>query len=97
MKWVFTITALLLLVETINLFQLVHKTKAQVIHLLCDHGNDDENAYEGKTEFKEIDKNNPHYNSFTPVFVFFQQSAAYSRCVAMYISGFSSALYQPPK
>jgi hypothetical protein len=95
MKWVFTIAALLLIVESINLLQLVHKAKAQVIQLLCDHEKDNE-TFDARTEVKEIDKNNPHYN-FTPVFDFFQKSAAYSRYVAMYISGFSSALYQPPE
>lgn len=96
MKWVFTITALLLLVESINLFPLVDKAKVQVIQLLCDHENDDETC-EGKTEVKEVDKNSPHYNSFTPAFVFLLKSTTNSRHVAMYISGFSSALYQPPE
>lgn len=96
MRWVFTITALLLLVETISLFPLVNKAKAQVIQLHCDHENDDETC-EGKIEVKEIDKSSPHHNSFTPVFIFFQKSTVYSRHVAMYISGFSSALYQPPE
>jgi hypothetical protein len=96
MKWVFTITALLLLVESINLFQLKDKAKVQVIQLLCDHEKGDETC-EIKTQVKEIDKNSSLYNSFTPIFVFFQKSTAYSRHVAMYISGFSSALYQPPE
>lgn len=96
MKWVFTITALLLLVESINLLQLVHKAKAQVIQLLCDHEKDDETC-EAKAEIKEIDKNSPHYNSFTSAFIFFQKGITNSRHAAMYISGFSSALYQPPE
>lgn len=96
MKWVFTLTALLFLVESINLYHLINKGKHQVVLVLCDRENDEENSCEPRTGMTEIDKAAPSYNSLTPAHISFQRMA-YNKSVAIYLSGFIADLYQPPE
>jgi hypothetical protein len=97
MKWVFTLIALLLLIESTSLYLFINKGKHQVIQVLLDYETNEENSCESRVEITEIDKAAPKYNSLTPSHVLFQKSVAYNKPVAMYLSGFIADMYQPPE
>jgi hypothetical protein len=97
MKWVFTLTALLLFVESINLYHLIYKGKPRVVQVLCDHEKDEENSCEPRIEIPEIDKTAHHYNSLKPAHILSRKTMAYNKTVAIYLSGFIANLYQPPE